>query len=83
VRHGRITKQGNSLLRWGLTEAAQAAIKKSLYLRGYYERIKRRAGANSATVATARRILEIIYSIWNNKRQYYEVGRNKSLAVAL
>ncbi|MCL5986226.1 MAG: IS110 family transposase [Actinobacteria bacterium] len=83
LRHGRITKQGNSLLRWALIEATQVAIVHSAYFRNYYERIKSRIGAKPAIVSTARRLLEIVYSVWKHKRDYYEVNRIKDLAVAL
>jgi transposase len=83
LRHGRITKQGNSCLRWALVEATRVAIVNSPYFRNHYERIKKRAGSKSAVIATARRLLEVIYLIWTQKRQYYEINRNRSLAVAL
>ena len=83
TRHGRITKQGNSHLRWALIEATQVAIVHSQYFRNHYEQIKRRAGTSSAIVATSRRLLEIIYLVWAQKREYVEINRNRSLAVAL
>jgi transposase len=83
TRHGRITKQGNSNLRWALVEATQVAIANSLYFRSHYEQIKKRVGSRSAIVATSRRLLEIIYLVWTQKRNYYEIDRNRSLAVAL
>jgi len=83
TRHGRITKQGNSNLRWALIEATQVAIVNSPYFRAHYEQIKRRAGVKSAIVATSRRLLEIIYLVWTQKREYVEINRSRSLAVAL
>jgi transposase len=83
TRHGRITKQGNSHLRWGLVEATQVAIVNSPYFRAHYEQIKKRAGVKSAIVATSRRLLEIIYLVWTQKREYVEINRSRSLAVAL
>jgi len=83
TRHGRITKQGNSHLRWALVEATQVAIVNSPYFRAHYEQIKRRAGIKSAIVATSRRLLEIIYLVWTQKREYVEINRSRSLAVAL
>ena len=55
----------------------------SPYFRKHYERIKSRIGAKPAIIATSRRLLEIIYSVWKHKRDYYEVDRTKDLAVAL
>jgi len=69
---GRITKQGNKWLRWALVEAVAPAIRSDGWLRGYYERIKRRKGANSAKVATARRLLTIVYRCLKDRREYEE-----------
>ena len=76
---GRITKQGNKWLRWILIEAAQTAIVKDWWLRSYHDRIATRKGKKKAKVAVARKLLGIIYKIWEERRPYYE----KSVAVAL
>jgi transposase len=76
---GKITKQGNRWLRWAMTEAAQRAIMSDIGLRVYYERIAKRRGTKRARIAVARRLLEIIYRIWKERRAYYE----KPIAVAL
>jgi len=70
--HGRIIKQGNKFLRWGLVEAAQTSIRYSSYFRYHYSRIKSKKNANSATIAVARKIAEIIYFILKEKRGYIE-----------
>ncbi len=70
--HGRITKEGNKWLRWALTEAVHKAIVKSPSLRSYYKRIEQKKGSNAATMALARKLLEIIYHVWKEKRPYYE-----------
>lgn len=67
---GRITKQGNKWLRWAVVEAVAPAIRSDEGLRGYYERIMRRKGANSAKVATARRLLTIAYRCLKENRAY-------------
>ncbi len=76
---GKITKHGNKWLRWALTEAAQRAIINDLWLRGHYERVAKRRGKKKARIAVARKLLEIIYKVWMEKRPYYE----KPVAVAL
>lgn len=58
--HGKITKEGNRWLCWAAVEAVWPAIRADFDLRIFYERIKKRKGANSAKVATARRLLTII-----------------------
>ena len=70
--HGRIVKQGNKFLRWALTEAAQTSIRCSEYFRYHYSRIRSRKNANSATIAIARRMLEVIYVMLKENREYIE-----------
>ena len=61
--HGRIIKGGNKYLRWAMVEAVWPAIQKSLELNQYYHRLADRKGANPAKVATARRLLTIVYRV--------------------
>jgi len=70
--HGRLTKQGNKHLRWALVEAVTPAICHSPWLRRYYERIKRRRGAKDARTATARKLAELIWTVWTEGRCYRE-----------
>ena len=70
--HGRIVKQGNKFLRWALTEAAQTSIRCSEYFRYHYNRVRSRKNANSATIAIARRMLEVIYVMLKESREYIE-----------
>ncbi len=81
--NGRITKQGNKFIRWALTEAAQVAIRYSAYFRYHYNKVKAKSGANVATVAVARRILEIAYIILKEKRSYIEKPINYIKMAAL
>lgn len=68
--HGHLVREGNKRLRWGLIEAVWPAILKDIHLRIYYEKLKARKGANTAKVATARRLLSIIYSVLKEERSY-------------
>lgn len=72
VWHGRITKQGNKYLRWAMIEAVVPSLRSSPYLRGYYARIKGRGGSNHAKVATARKILSLVWTVLKEKREYQE-----------
>lgn len=63
TRHGRITRQGSRYLRWILTEAAQKQGKHNSKLGIYYQRIKKKKGTAKAKVATARKIIKIVYAI--------------------
>jgi transposase len=68
--HGRIIKYGNKYLRWAMVEAVWPAISKDVDLSQYYQRLARRKGANPAKVATARRLLTIVYRVLSENREY-------------
>jgi transposase len=70
IYHGRIIKTGNKWLRWALIEAVPHAIKSDPELYAYYERIRIKKGKNAAKVATARRLLTIIYRVLSQGRLY-------------
>jgi transposase len=78
--HGRLTKEGNKYLRYSLIEAVYPAIRKDPSLKDYYQRIKERKGANPAKVATARRLLTIVYQVLKNKRSFWVGGSRHTLA---
>ena len=75
--HGRLTKQGNKWLRWALVEAVTPAIRKSPWLRRYYQGIKHRRGAKDARTATARKLAELVWTVWTERRPYYEVRHGR------
>lgn len=70
IYHGRIIKTGNKWLRWAVIEAVPHAIKSDPELYAYYERIRIKKGKNAAKVATARRLLTIIYRLLSQGRPY-------------
>ena len=70
TRHGRIIKQDNKYLRWALIEAVIPATEKDAQIRSYYYSMKAKKGSNSAKVATARRLLKIVYQVWKDNRFY-------------
>ena len=59
VRRGRITKQGSTLVRWAAVEAVQRV--RSGPLGSVRASIGERRGANVAKVATARKLLTLVY----------------------
>lgn len=59
--HGRITRHGNKLARTTLVQCALVAIRYNPSLRSFYERIRRRRGTGKAIIATARKLLTIVY----------------------
>jgi transposase len=70
--HGHITKAGPSLLRWILISDATVAVKYPGKLRRYYLRLKRRVGHKKAIVATAHKLLRIIYHMLKEDKPYEE-----------
>lgn len=59
ARLGHISRQGSSILRWALTEAAQNAPSGGGPLRARYERVAKRRGPKVAKVAVGRQILTL------------------------
>ena len=72
VRHGNLLPSCNRWLRWAYVEAAWIAQRTSPYCHAYFERIKRRKGANCANTALARRLCEITWHCLMEKRSYEE-----------
>jgi transposase len=70
VRHGPLVSACNKWLRWALIEAVWPAIRTDAGLRRYYQGVARRKGANTAKVATARRLLTIAYRVLKDGREY-------------
>jgi len=66
IRHGQITKRGDKILRTTLVQVVLIAIKYSPYLRNFYERLKHKKGSGKAIIATARKMLSIIYDTLKN-----------------
>ena len=69
-RLGRITKQGSSLLRFLLVEAAQAAARCDADWRRRYMHLAMRRQKNIAKVAMARRLAVRLYWMWRNGWEY-------------
>jgi hypothetical protein len=61
ARLGHISRQGSTILRWALTEAAQHTPTGGGPLRAKYDRIAKRRGSKIARVAIAREILSLCY----------------------
>jgi transposase len=75
THHGKIIRAGNRWLRWAAVEAVWPAIRADFDLRCFYERLARGKGANKAKVATARRLLTIIFKVWKEQRNYIPYRR--------
>jgi len=60
-RYGRITKRGNKAGRTMLVQCSWIAIRYNAILRDFYERLKLKKGSSKAIIATARKLLCLIY----------------------
>jgi transposase len=66
IKMGRITKHGSKLGRTILVQCAQIAKMYSPYLKNFHSRICKRGGKGKAVVATARKLLSIIFNTLRN-----------------
>lgn len=67
---GRITKRGSRLARTALVQCTLIATRYSPYLKAYYDRIRLRRGSGKAIIATARKLLAIIYDTLKSGRVF-------------
>lgn len=64
--HGRITRAGNKLARTTLVQCALIAIRYNPTLKKFYQRIRERRGTGKAILATARKLLTLVYYTLKN-----------------
>src|SRR5580700_2993247 len=74
-RLGHITKQGNSLLRFLLVEAAQVTARSIPEWRSKYFHLMMRRGRKIAKVAMARRLAIALYWMWRKRWDYEQVKK--------
>jgi transposase len=74
-RLGAISKQGNTMMRWLLVEAAQTAARFDPQLRRIYQRLKSRRGSGVAKVAIARRLAIRLYWMLRTRHNYAQLVR--------
>ena len=67
-----ITKEGSTILRWALVQAAWSATRYSPHWSSVFERIAKRRGKQKAIVAIARRLLAVVYTLLKNQTTYVE-----------
>jgi transposase len=63
---GRITRAGNKLARTTLVQCALIAIRYNPTLKKFYQRIRERRGTAQAILATARKLLTLVYYTLKN-----------------
>jgi transposase len=74
-RLGHITKQGNSLLRFLLVEAAQVTVRSDPEWRSKYFHLALRRGRKIAKVAMARRLAVRMYWMWRKGWEYEQLKK--------
>jgi len=74
---GKMTREGNRWLRWAAVEAVWPAIRHDRGLQLFYQKYASRKKPNAAKVATARRLLTIIYTILKEGRNYVPFHKNE------
>jgi len=79
-RLGHITKQGNSLLRFLLVEAAQVTVRSDPEWRSKYFHLAMRRGRKIAKVAMARRLAVRMYWMWRKRWDYEQMTKFSSHA---
>ena len=72
-RLGHITKQGSSMLRFLLVEAAQATVRSDPNWRSKYFHLLMRRGRKTAKVAMARRLGIRLYWMWRQEWDYEQL----------
>ncbi len=82
ARHGRISKQGASVARQVLVEAAWVATRTAGPLRAFGQRIAARRGWNVAIVAVARKLAVLVWHLLSREEEY-AYGRPSRLRVKI
>lgn len=86
VRHGRITKTGSKWLRYIMIEVAQhqQLCKRKPGFGSYYLKLKQRKGTATAAVATARKMLAVVWRLLTDNRPFELIpprsGKSETLA---
>jgi transposase len=70
-RHGGITSAGSKWMRWALTQAVHVHVRYESDLSRFYYRLARRKTAQDAVMATARKMLKVVYWMLLNGEPYH------------
>src|SRR5206468_3556973 len=74
-RLGHITKQGSSMMRFLLVEAAQTTVRSLPEWRGKYFHLMQRRGRSTAKVAMARTLAIRLYWMWRQRGEYEQLQK--------
>lgn len=77
-RLGSISKQGHSMMRWLLVEAAHQVVRLDAQLRRDYLRLKFRRGSAVAKVAIARKLAVRMYWMLRSRADYAQLVRRQA-----
>ena len=71
---GKITHQGSPILRWILVQCVWAHLRyaKDTSLTRFFYRVARKRGRQKAAVATARKLLKVMYILLKEKRELHD-----------
>jgi transposase len=78
VHHGHITKTGNKWLRWVLTQSVHIHLKYDTHLTHFYHTVAHRRGKKIAIVATASKLLRVIYWMLKNQEKFHPSGLSRT-----
>jgi transposase len=67
---GRITKRGNSYLRWILNQCVIHTVRYESPIRDFYLRVKEKKGECIARTAAVRKLVKIIFHMMKNREEY-------------
>lgn len=76
---GKMTRQGNVLVRWIIVQDAWAAVHSNGFFAARYEYYRAKKGGHRAIVPVARALLNTIFQVWTLKKTYSEIYEKKAL----
>jgi len=69
--HGGITREGSRWLRWGLSQAVHVHLRSETDLTRFYRRLAGKKPKQVAVMATARKMLKVVYWMLRNNEPYH------------
>ena len=77
--YGPITKQGSKWIRWALTQAVHAHVRHDTRLSSFYRRLAGRKRKQVAVVATARKMLKVIFWMLKKGEEFHPWNEEESV----
>jgi transposase len=69
--YGSITKEGSKWIRWVLTQAVHVHVRCDSELSRFYHKLAKRKRKQVAVVATARKMLKVVYWMLKNREEFH------------